>query len=262
VTDDLAGIGIVVTRPAGQSDKLFRLIQDAGGEPILVPGLEIQPLDLASLEPMIKRLARVDLLIFISPNAVRMSMPHILQRGALAAQTKIAAVGPATSAELRKYGMKEIISSQKGSDSEALLEELSALPLDGSHVVIVRGQGGRALLGETLHSRGAIVEYLECYRRVKPHNDMVKLRSNLDGPAVNACLATSPMIVQNLFEMAGTEVEAWLRRVPFFVSHPRVATTAFSRGVQIVFMAGNGDAALVEGLRIWFTRRRPLHAPA
>jgi uroporphyrinogen-III synthase len=262
VTKDLAGIGIVVTRPAAQSDRLVRLIQDAGGEPILVPGLEIQPLDLASLEPVLKRLVRVDLLIFISPNAVRMSMPHILQRGALAAKTKIAAVGPETSAELRKYGMREIITPQYGFDSEALLQELFTLPLDGSHVVIVRGQGGRALLGETLQSRGAIVEYLECYRRLKPHNDMLKLRSNSNGPAVNACLATSRMIVQNLFEMAGTKGEAWLRSVPFFVSHPRVAATAFSRGVQVVFMAGNGDAALVEGLRIWFARRRPLHAPA
>jgi uroporphyrinogen-III synthase len=262
VTNDLAGIGIFVTRPAAQSDRLVRLIQDAGGKPILVPALEIQPLDLASAELVLKRLARSDLLIFISPNAVRMSMPHILQRGALAANTKIAAVGPATSAELRKYGLREIISSQKGFDSEALLEELSALPLDGSHVVIVRGQGGRALLGETLRSRGAIVEYLECYRRLKPHNDMLKLRSNSDEPAVNACLATSPMIVDNLFEMAGAEGEAWLRSVPFFVAHPRVATTAFSRGVQVVFIAGNGDAALVEGLQVWFARRRPHHAPA
>jgi hypothetical protein len=46
------------------------------------------------------------------------------------------------------------------------------------------------------------------------------------------------------------------------VAHPRVATTAFSRGVQVVFIAGNGDAALVEGLQVWFARRRPHHAPA
>jgi uroporphyrinogen-III synthase len=258
VTKDLSGIGIAVTRPAAQSEQLVRLIQDAGGETLLFPGVEIQPLDVASLEPVLKRLACVELLIFISPNAVRMSMPHIVRRGALAAQTKIAAVGPATATELRKYGVREIISSQQGFDSEALLEELSALPLDQKHVVIVRGKGGRALLGETLRSRGAVVEYLECYRRSKPHNDMLKLRSNSGGSAVKACLATSPIIVQNLFEMAGAEGEAWLRSVPFFVSHPRVAATAFSRGVQSVFIAGTGDAALVEGLKIWFARRRQL----
>ena len=258
MTKHLVGIGIVVTRPAGQSDGLVRLIQDAGGEPILFPALEIEPLDAASLEPALARLACVDLLIFISPNAVRMSMPHIVRRGLLAARTKIAAVGPATAAELRKYGMRDIISSQKGYDSEALLEELSALALDGGHVVIVRGQGGRELLGEALRSRGAVVEYLECYRRSKPCNDMLKLRSNIGVSGINACLATSPVIVQNLFEMTRPEGEAWLRSVPFFVSHPRVAAAAFSRGVQLVFIAGNGDAALVEGLKTWFARRRPL----
>ena len=258
MTDDLSGIGIVVTRPAGQSDNLVHLIQDAGGEPILFPALEIQPLDVASLEPVLERLASADLLVFISPNAVRMSMPHILRRGALAAQSKIAAIGPGTSAELRKYGMRDIISSQKGYDSENLLEELSPLLLEGSHVVIVRGEGGRELLGKTLRSRGAVVEYLECYRRVKPHNDLLKLRSNFGDSGVNACLATSPVIVQNLFEMARAEGEAWLRSIPFFVSHPRVAAAAFSRGAQLVFMAGNGDEGLVEGLKTWFARRRPL----
>jgi hypothetical protein len=47
---------------------------------------------------------------------------------------------------------------------------------------------------------------------------------------------------------------------PFFVPHPRVAATAFSRGVERVFVAGNGDEALVAGLITWFARLRPLHA--
>jgi uroporphyrinogen-III synthase len=262
MSKDLSGMGIVVTRPTAQSDRLLGLIADAGGEPILFPAVEIQALDVTMLEPMLARLPSADLLIFISPNAVRMSMPHILRRGALAARTKIAAVGPATSAELRKYGMQDIILSQQGFDSEALLEELSALPLGQSHVVIIRGQGGRALLGETLRSRGAVVDYLECYRRSKPHNDMLELRLNSGGSAVKACLATSPMIVENLFDMAGAEGEAWLRSIPFFVSHPRVAATAFSLGVQTVFIAGTGDEALVEGLKIWSARHRPLDALA
>ena len=262
MSKDLSGIGIVVTRPAAQSDTLVRLIRDAGGEPILFPALEIQPLDGVFTEPVIKSLAYIDLLIFISPNAVRMSMPHILKRGGLTPRTKIAAVGPASAAELRKYGMGEIMLSQKGFDSEALLEELSALPLDRTRVLIIRGQGGRALLGDTLRARGACVDYLECYRRSKPPNDLLKVRSSLGGTGVNACLATSGTIVENLFEMAGARGEGWLRTVPFFVSHARVAATAFARGVQMVFVAGNGDAALVEGLKIWFARHRPFHAVA
>jgi hypothetical protein len=40
------------------------------------------------------------------------------------------------------------------------------------------------------------------------------------------------------------------------VSHPRVGGTAFARGVQTVFVAGNGDEALVAGAMTWFARLR------
>jgi uroporphyrinogen-III synthase len=256
----LAGAGILVTRPAEQSVQLARLIRDAGGEPILFPALEIEPLPETAIASVLNHLLYFDLLVFVSPNAARVAMPQILKNGGLPAHAKVAAVGPGTSAELKKSGVRNIISPKAGFDSEALISELSTMPLGGGRVLIVRGRGGREFLGETLRSRGASVEYLECYRRVKPDCDMRELlsRSGLDG--MKACLATSSNIVDNLFEMAGATGRAWLCSVPFFVPHPRVAATAFSRGVQCVFVAGNGDEALVAGLETWFARLRPLHA--
>lgn len=257
MTPRLAGAGILVTRPAEQSVRLVQLIRDAGGEPILFPALEIQPLAETAIASALKRLSQFDLVIFISPNAARVAMPNILGHGGLPAQARVAAVGPGTAAELKKSGVRNIISPQAGFDSEALIGELSTLRLGGSRVLIVRGQGGRELLGETLRSRGAVVEYLECYRRVKPDGDMLELLSRLGGDGLRACLATSSSIVENLFEMAGTAGRSWLCGMPFFVSHPRVAATAFSRGVQCVFVAGNGDEALVEGMQTWFARLCP-----
>jgi uroporphyrinogen-III synthase len=188
-------------------------------------------------------------------------MPHILTHGGLPAHAKVAAVGPGTVAELKKSGVRNIISPKTGFDSEALIGELSTMPFGGGRVLIVRGCGGREFLGQTLRSRGATVEYLECYRRVKPDRDMRELLSRLGRDGMKACLATSSNIVENLFEMAGAAGRSWLCSMPFFVPHPRVAATAFSRGVQCVFVAGSGDAALVAGLEIWFARLRPLHAP-
>ena len=106
------------------------------------------------------------------------------------------------------------------------------------------------------NSRGATVEYLECYRRVKPDRDMRELLSRMGRDGMKACLATSSTILENLFEMAGAAGRSWLCSTPFFVPHPRVAATAFSRGVQCVFVAGNGDEALVAGLETWFARLR------
>jgi uroporphyrinogen-III synthase len=258
VKSGLASINILVTRPVAQSAALSRLIRDAGGEPIACPALDIQPLAQEQMESVLRSLPLFDLIIFTSPNAARLGMPHILKRGGLPAQAKVAAVGPGTAAELKKSDVRDIIVPQHGFDSEALLEKIARMPIDGARALIVRGQGGRALLGETLRSRGAVVEYLECYRRVKRDRDMLDLRSRSGRDAVKACIATSSNIVENLFGMAGPGGCSWLCSMPFVVSHPRVAAAAFSYGVQSVFVAGNGDEALVKGLQTWFARLRPL----
>jgi len=256
----LAGARILVTRPAEQSVRLARLIRDAGGEPILFPALAIEPLAESAIASVLARLPDFDLVVFVSPSAVRASMPNILKNGGLPARAKVAAVGPGTAAELKKSGVRNVISPQQGFDSEALFDELPAMPLGGGRVLIVRGQGGRAYLGEALRSRGTAVEYLECYRRVRPDRDMRELLSQLGRDNMNACVATSSNIVENLFEMAGAAGRSWLCGMPLFVPHPRVAATAFSRGVQFVFVAGIGDEALVAGVQTWFARLRPLHA--
>ena len=256
----LAGVGILVTRPADQSAGLARLVRDAGGLPILFPALEIEPLAEAAGAPVLDQLPQLDLVVFISPNAVRMAMPHIQKKGGLPARAKVAVIGPGTVAELKKFGVRNIISPLEGFDSEALVGELSAVPLAGSRVLIFRGQGGREFLADALRSRGATIDYLECYRRVRPDRDMRELMSQPGRDGVKACTATSASIVENLFEMAGAAGHAWLCAVPFFVPHPRVAVAAFFRGVRIVFVAGNGDEALVAAAQNWFARLRERRA--
>ena len=258
----LAGVEVLVTRPAEQSATLARLVREAGGHPVLFPALEIEPLAESALAPVLDRLPQFGLVVFISPNAARVAMPHILKKGGLPARADVAAIGPGTAAELKKSGVRNIISPKAGFDSEALIGELSNMPPGGLRALIVRGQGGREMLGETLRSRGAAVEYLECYRRVRPDKDMQELLPLPDRAGVKACLATSSNVVENLFEMAGAAGRGWLRSLPFFVPHPRVAATAFARGVQTVFVAGIGDEALVAAARTWFARLRPSGAAA
>lgn len=250
----LDGVEILVTRPIQQSASLAGLISQAGGNPVLFPALEIEALAPAANAPGLASLAQFDLVVFVSPNAVRMGMPHILNKGGLPVAAGIAALGPGTVAELKKFGVHNIILPQAGFDSEALLGELSTRLPKACRALIVRGQGGREFLGETLAKRGAKVDYLECYRRVKPDRDMRELMTRSGGADRIACLVTSANIVENLFEMAGAAGHAWLCAMPFFVPHPRVALAAFTRGVQAVFVAGSGDEALVAGLQAWFGR--------
>ena len=63
---------------------------------------------------VLNHLSHFDLVIFVSPNAARVAMPHILKHGGLPAHAKVAAVGPGTAAELKKSGVRNIISPQAG----------------------------------------------------------------------------------------------------------------------------------------------------
>ena len=252
----LAGIGVLVTRPEHQAQRLAELIRGLGGEPLLFPAMEIvaQPDDATA--PVLKRLPQFDLAVFTSPNAARLAMQRIARAGGLPAGLRMAALGPGTAAELKKFGVREMITPQADFDSEALLDALSELKFAGKSVVIFRGQGGRELLGESLRQRGAEVEYVECYRRARPRHDLVELMPLWQQGRLLACLATSSEIVINLFDMAGAACRPWLCQTPMFVSHPRVAATAFALGVRTVFVAGTGDEALASGLETWFAKLR------
>jgi uroporphyrinogen-III synthase len=252
----LEGTGVLVTRPAHQAEGLAQRIADAGGQPLLFPAVEIEPLpERISRE----QLARLDLAIFASANAVRFAADAIRAAGGLPPRLRIASIGPATAAELEASGLlgtppREVLVASGRHDSEALLALLPRDRVAGRRVAIVRGEGGRTALAEALRSRGAEVEYLECYRRRMPAGNLAVLLGH--GSGLGAVTATSAQIVQNLFRMAG-EASGQLRATPMFVIHPRIAAAACRLGVGTVVVTGGGDAALVEGLATWFGRIRP-----
>lgn len=254
----LAGVGVLVTRPLHQSQRLAGLVRGLGGEPVVFPAMEIEPAAENLVAPVLGRLAQFDLAVFVSPNAARLGMVRIAQAGGLPRNLRVAALGPGTAAELKKSGVREIITPDGGFDSEALLAVLGPPDMAGRRVAVFRGHGGRELLGETLSRHGAEVEYVECYRRVQPGRDMVELLPLWSRGELRAVVATSAEIVTNLFGMAGEAGRPWLCRTPLFVPHPRVAGAAYTLGVQTVFVAGTGDEALASGLETWFGRLRPM----
>jgi uroporphyrinogen-III synthase len=250
----LEGVGVLVTRPAHQAAGLARRVAGLGGIPILFPGLAIE-----ALAPPVPDLAGLDYAIFVSPNAVDLAAAPIRAAGGLPPTTRVAAVGSATAARIGATGLQagggEVLVPRNGFDSEALLECLPRAEVAGRRVLIFRGEGGRALLGDALRARGARVEYVETYRRTRPQADLGELAREWREGRIGATLATSAEIVANLFAMAGAAAQL-LRGTPMFVSHPKVAAAAFRQGVQSLVVAGNGDEALADGLVTWFGRLR------
>ncbi|MDA8384582.1 MAG: uroporphyrinogen-III synthase [Betaproteobacteria bacterium] len=249
----LLGRTIVVTRPREQSKELAALIETAGGLPLFFPVLEI--LDAEDLRPfkaIIAGLDTFDIAIFISPTAVRKAMNLILAQRALPASLRVAAIGKGSARELKHFGVARVISPTERFDSEHLLALPDFQSVDGRRIVIFRGDGGRETLGDTLTSRGARVEYAECYRRARPHADAGELLRPWARGELDAITVTSGEGLHNLYDMVGKLGQQWLKNTPIFVFHERIAEKAARLGLQQVVVTGPGDDGLYRGLIAWF----------
>jgi uroporphyrinogen-III synthase len=253
VIKPLTGTHILITRPAHQADGLAAKVHAAGGIPFLFPVLEIlDPKDQGSLLNIVARLDEFDLAIFISPNAVNKAMSLIGTKRPLPPKLKVAAVGQGTVRELRNFGVDEVIAPAMRFDSEALLDMDDLQQVGGKRVVVFRGDSGRELLGDELLKRGAVLEYAECYRRVKPNTDTAPLLRAWANNEMSAITITSSEGLRNLFDMVGKSGQAWLKTTPLFVSHARIAQTATELGLTHVILTPAGDKGLLQGLLSYF----------
>jgi uroporphyrinogen-III synthase len=264
VPDDrpLAGVRVLVTRPAAQAGGLARLIEEAGGEAIVFPALEIAPpRDAAALDKILARLREFDSAIFISANAVHQGLGRLAARGlSLPPGLALAAVGEATARALKERGIADVVSPGGRFDSEALLATQALTEVDGKRIVIFRGEGGRELLADELRRRGARVEYAQCYRRVRPATDPAALLERLARGTIDIVTVTSVASLTNLLEIAGTGGRARLLRLPFVVVSTRLGGAARAAGLEHppLESANASDEAIVARIRAWRASRNSL----
>jgi uroporphyrinogen-III synthase len=246
----LAGLTIVVTRPRDQAHGLAASLQALGADPIMLPLLEIAPApDQAALQAFVQRASTFQLLIFISPNAVSYGMAALQH---IPAGVHVAAVGQGTARSLRKQYIEQVIVPSERFDSEGLLALPELQQVAGWHIAILRGDGGRELLGETLASRGAQVEYVTCYQRRK---------AGLDADAwltaqPDVITVTSSEALAHLWQGLGESAAMLARTATLFVGHPRIAEIAQSQGWRQVVTAAAGDDGMCTGLVAWAAQHR------
>lgn len=239
----LRGTTILVTRPAERADGLAGHIRALGGEAIVFPTIEIQPLAV-TFDP-----AGCDLAIFISPGAVTHGLPPVWP-----ADLATAAVGQGTAAALRAAGVVDVLVPADGTDSEHLLALPPLAEMAGKRVTIFRGEGGRELLAQTLRARGARVDYIECYRRAlpvcDPARDLAPVLERWRHGGIQAVTVLSSEGLDNLFTLLGDA--ALIRATPLFAPHPRIAEHARARGVATAIATAAGEAGLLGGLVEYF----------
>ena len=122
---------MLITRAVAQAEPFARAVREAGGLPVLLPGIQIEPVAVSRI------VSDADWVIFISPNAVQYGLE--LVRPLLARGARAAAIGPSTARALDASGVNQPLRPDDGFDSESLLRLSVFQRLHGQRVVMCVG---------------------------------------------------------------------------------------------------------------------------
>ena len=252
----LRGIGVLVTRPVAQAQRLCCLLEALGARAIRFPVLDIlAPLDPTAALALVERLDDFDMAIFTSANAVEFAIPIIREHNPAGFdRLRRVAIGKATAAALVRAGTPAHILPPPPFNSEVLLAMASMQTVADKRIIIFRGEGGRELLGGTLAERGANISYAEVYRRARPDADPRELIKSWQRGEIQAVLATSNESLRNLFDMVGELGQQYLCSTLLILVSPRARDLARSLGFrQAPLLAEEAsDEAIVEALLKWY----------
>ena len=252
--DALHGQKIVVTRPQNQAAGLCERIRAIGGVPVWFPTIHIEALeDNAELDAALAKLDQFDLAIFISSNAVACTWARLPAGWPQALSA--AATGPGTAGALTERGVASVIAPPAQFDSEGLIAELDRLGLAPRNVLILKGEGGREWLADTLRARGARVECVASYRRVRAETDVNIIGRLVQAKELAGVVVASSEGGDHLMEMLGAHAQVWLMEVPVFVPHARIAERMRAHGLQQVILTSGGDSGLIAGIAAHFGKR-------
>ena len=228
MTEPLAGLAVLVTRPRRQAGRFIELASRAGARCIALPTLEIEPLTLDAAAR--ERLApdAHDWAIYTSANAVEAAC-LLWPRPE---RCKVAAVGRATARALETHGIRVDALPPDRSDSEGLLALPGFAEVVGRKILILRGIGGREWLREQLTLRGARVQVAEVYRRkavVAEPGAIQALEHALQGGTRLVVAVTSVEILEGLLGLVPQRLATPLRSAILLAPGERVAAAARAR---------------------------------
>lgn len=244
---NLQGIKVLVTRPRHQAASLADAIEKAGGEAIIFPVIDIRPTPLAQWQ--LPDWYHVDWVIFVSSNAVLYFNEQLSP--VVGNAIRYAAVGAGTAKAMRQAGLTVDLAPAEKVGSEGLLNQPQWQDMQGQHVVIVRGKGGRELLADTLRARGATISYMEVYERCLP---VVRHEQCEQALTADCVLCTSVAGVDNLCTLLGDACNRLLDK-PLIVLSDRIRQHAVELGFKHVFVTKDAsDKALMMQLTEMETR--------
>jgi uroporphyrinogen-III synthase len=231
---------VIVTRPQAQARVWVQQLVQLGIDAVELPLIEIQapPEPLAVLEAW-AGLTAYSLVAFVSPNAVVSFWQQRPDGMHWPAHVLIGSMGPGTTQALCDHGVpaSQILEpdpSAEQFDSESLWLQLAPHDWRGQSVLLVRGEGGREWLAQTLLAHGAVVETVCTYQRGVPNlmpAEQAVLKDAIKHPLQYVWFFSSSQSIQHLRQMAP---QADWHHSQALVTHPAIAQQARAAGWQYV----------------------------
>ncbi|MFH0974247.1 MAG: uroporphyrinogen-III C-methyltransferase [Spirochaetota bacterium] len=169
----LFGKRIAVTRTREQASVLAEKLSELGADAIEFPTIELKRKnDLTALVTAIDHIEQYDWIIFTSQNAVNIFFDKVTDCNKDARclhKAKIAAIGPATANELRKYFIKPDLVPEEFI-AEGILREIIKFKIKDKRILLPCATEARPALKDGLLSLGAKVERIEIYDTIVPDN--------------------------------------------------------------------------------------------
>ncbi len=208
----LAGLRVIVTRPAHQTSGLLEAFRAAGARAEPLPLIEIAPPDdPAPLERAVQEIDRYDWLVLASANAAEAMLDRL--PGGLAAALppalRTAAIGPATAEALRRRGIEPSLIAAD-SRAEGLAAELAPHLAPGARVLLPQPADARPVLAAELTRAGAEVTSVIAYAKRLPPAAPARARELFgDRDPLGWVTFTSPSIAH---AFAGLFGDSWPER--------------------------------------------------
>ena len=235
---------ILVTRPEPAAAELVTRLRTHGRHAWSLPLIEFTPgRDLDALPQKLAALRAGDLVFLLSRQAIRYAHPA-LQRGGTAwpGDVDYYAIGRSTALALHTVSGLPVDYPHAQETSDALIQLNRLQKVAGKRALILRGNGGRELLAETLLERGADVSFCECYQRCNKQYDGATEGRRWRDRGITTLVVTSGEMLQQLFSLfPAIDREEWLLHCRLLVVSERLATLAGELGWQDIQVADGAD---------------------
>lgn len=208
--------------------------------------------DLVNLPQTLLQLNIGDLVFVLSKHSV-IYAESVMGSAGLAWPSHVSyyAIGRASGLALHRISGLPVAYPHGREISETLLMLPSLQQLKSKQALILRGNGGRGLLGDTLRKRGFIINYNECYRRSPIYYDgnQQSIRWQQDG--IDTLVVTSGEMLHQLYTLVPNYYRSlWLLRCCLVVVSERLAILGYNLGWSTIRIADSADNnALMRMLR-------------